>query len=60
MSPEKWTHNPAADASTGAMKDLKPNPVRVTLIKLARAEAAPTPSVSLEQGLRELEDLRDK
>lgn len=50
----------AVDASTGAMKDLKPNPVRVTLIKLTRDEPFPTPAVSLEQSLGELEDLRDK
>lgn len=50
----------AVDAGTGAMKDLKPNPVRVTLVKLAGDEPAPNPAVSLEQSLRELEDLRAK
>jgi hypothetical protein len=50
----------AVDASTGAMKDLKPNPVRVTLIKLGGDVTTSSPAVSLEQSLRELEDLRTK
>jgi hypothetical protein len=47
----------AVDAGTGAMKDLKPNPVQVTLVKLEQspnaAQVAPTDK-SLSDKLREL------
>jgi len=50
----------AVDAGTGAMKDLKPNPVRVTLVKTGGAAPAAVPDASLEDRLRELDDLRAK
>jgi hypothetical protein len=50
----------AVDAGTGAMKDLKPNPVRVTLVKTSGAAPAAAPPASLEDRLRELDDLRAK
>jgi len=54
----------AVDTGTGAMYDLKPNPISVKLVPLARAKPAPPPAVvkpkqSVQQRLAKLKSMRD-
>ena len=50
----------AVDAGTGAMYDLKPNPVHVVLNKLASAEKTKPAAKNLEETLKELDAMKAK
>ena len=50
----------AVDAGSGAMYDLKPNPVRVVLNKLGSAEKPKSVAKNLEETLKDLDAMKDK